>query len=148
VTPVGGPLRGRVVLGIGAGDGVGRATALHLAALGAAVVLAGPTLSDVVETAGLVAAAGGTVRVVEQPCPPCTLADAIRLATAALDAPTDLFLGADAYASPDDLAAAEREARASLAPGAHVTVLRRVPASEAKAAAERASRGFLEAAGR
>ena len=84
MTRVGGPLRGRVVLGIGAGDGVGRGVALHLAAHGAAVVLAGPSLAEVVETAGLVAAAGGTVRVVEQACPPLSLTAALALATAAL----------------------------------------------------------------
>jgi NAD(P)-dependent dehydrogenase (short-subunit alcohol dehydrogenase family) len=131
-----------VVLVVGAGDGIGRAAALHLSAHGAAVVLAGPRLDDVVEAAGLVAAAGGTVRVVETPCPPLDAAGAVAAATAALDRPTDAVLHVPAFAS-DPAARAFATLLSPLLPaGARVEVLAAVPFPAERQAAERLARSF------
>jgi NAD(P)-dependent dehydrogenase (short-subunit alcohol dehydrogenase family) len=50
---------GKVALVTGAGSGIGRATALHLAAGGAKIVALGKTLKHLEETAAAIAAAGG-----------------------------------------------------------------------------------------
>lgn len=54
-----------MVLVVGADDSATRRTALHLAAQGARLVVMGSDAQEVLITAGLVAASGGTVRVLD-----------------------------------------------------------------------------------
>ena len=135
------------MLVVGAGDRAAQAAALHLSALGAAVVAAGPSLDGVVVTAGLVAASGGTVRVVERPAPPLASAELVRLATEALEPPTDAVLSAATYATRAAAHEAARELSSLLAPGARVAVLEAVPAGEERAAALRLVARFLPEGG-
>jgi NAD(P)-dependent dehydrogenase (short-subunit alcohol dehydrogenase family) len=136
VTRAGRPLRGRVALVVGAGGPVARATALRLAAAGAAVVAAGPHLEDVLTTAGLVAAAGGVVRVVEELAPPLSGA-------CLLEPPTDAVVSPEAFA---DRAWTEVEARALRARlPANATVLVLDATASPAAEAERVAMAFLRA---
>jgi NAD(P)-dependent dehydrogenase (short-subunit alcohol dehydrogenase family) len=139
---LGAPLRGRVVLVLGAGDRAGQAAALHLSALGAALLVAGPDLGAIVTTAGLIAAAGGTVRVVEEACPPLPIADAYRLATDALEPPSDAVLSAASFTTASAAKAAFDTLRAHLPAGATVVLLSDVPAGDERAAAERLAAAF------
>ena len=132
-----GPLRGRAVLVIGAGDRAGQAAALHLSAHGAALLLAGPELGAVVATAGLIAAAGGTVRVVEESCPPLPVGEAHRLASEALEPPTDGVVSASSFPTPAAAKSAHETLRAHLPASAVVVLLDAVPAGGERAAAER-----------
>ena len=133
---LGGPLRGRVVLVLGAGDPAGQAAALHLSALGARLLLAGPELGAIVTTAGLIAAAGGTVRVVEASCPPLPIADAHRLASEALEPPSDGVVSAASFSSPAAAKSAFDTLRAHLPSGAKVVLLGDVPVGDEREAAE------------
>jgi hypothetical protein len=131
-------LRGQVLLVVGAADRADRAVALHASAHGAAVVLAGPSLAEIVRLAGEVASSGGRVRVVETPTPPAAPADVVRLATEAFDAPTAIAVGADASGeAPPPVLAAYRLAApravviavdAPRAPGADAEAVNRVAA--------------------
>jgi hypothetical protein len=140
-----GPLRGRVVLVVGAGDRLAQAVALHLAARGAAVVAAGPALPALLVTAGLVATQGGTVRVVEEPAPPAGGAALLGAAAEALAAPTDVVVSPDAFATRAAAAAATRDLASALGPGAVAIVLDVPIAGGERAAAERVALRFLEA---
>jgi NAD(P)-dependent dehydrogenase (short-subunit alcohol dehydrogenase family) len=141
-----GPLRGRAVLVLGAGDKAGQAVALRLSALGAALLLAGPDLGAVVTTAGLIAAAGGTVRVVEAGCPPLPVADAHRLASEALEPPTDCVVSSAAFESPAAAKKAHETLRARLPADAVAVLLDAVPAGAERAAAERVTALFTRPA--
>src|SRR5205085_7593265 len=110
---------------------------------------AGPARPAVIEAAGLVAAAGGTVRVIETACPPLPFTAALALATEALDVPTDVFLDAAAFPSTDAFADAVQLARDAIGSTGHVALLDAVPASApTKATAERHARSFVEAVAR
>ncbi len=126
------PLRGHVVLVVGAGDPTARALALHLSALGAAVIAAGPALDAVVVTAGLIAASGGTVRVVETAAPPCGGRALVAAAQEALETPTAAFLSESAFPSAAAVETAARELSAWLPPGTPALCLRAttVPAEQ------------------
>ncbi len=63
-------LRGRVALVTGAGRGIGRATALQLAAAGAGVVAAARSVDELAEVVAAIGASGGTAAAVA-----CDLAD-------------------------------------------------------------------------
>ena len=130
------------MLVLGAGDRAGQATALRLSALGAALLLAGPDLGAVVTTAGLVAAAGGTVRVVETPSPPLPIADAHRLASEALEPPTDGVVSAASFATPAAARTAFEMLRAHLPASAVVILMDAVPAGQERAAATRVTASF------
>jgi NAD(P)-dependent dehydrogenase (short-subunit alcohol dehydrogenase family) len=56
--------RERVAIATGAGKGIGQATALAFASLGARVVLSGQTEKPLTETLGLIEKAGGTAVIV------------------------------------------------------------------------------------
>ena len=140
-----GPLRGRAVLVLGAGDRAGQAASLRLSALGAALLLAGPDLGAIVTTAGLIAAAGGTVRVVEQACPPLRIADAHRLASEALEPPSDGVVSAASFPTAAAARAAFEMLRAHLPAGAVVILMDAVPAGEERAAAARVGEAFAPA---
>jgi NAD(P)-dependent dehydrogenase (short-subunit alcohol dehydrogenase family) len=140
-----GPLRGRVVLVLGAGDRAGQAAALHLSALGAALLFAGPELGAIVTTAGLIAAAGGTVRVVEEACPPLPIADAHRLASEALEPPSDAVVSAASFTSAAAAKTAFDTLRAHLPAGATVVLLGDVPAGDERAAAQEVAAAFTKA---
>jgi uncharacterized protein with beta-barrel porin domain len=131
-----------VVLVLGAGDRAGQAAALHLSALGAALLLAGPELGAIVATAGLIAAAGGTVRVVEDACPPLPIADAHRLASEALEPPSDGVVSTASFPSAAAAKTAFDTLRAHLPAGATVVLLDAVPAGDERAAAERLASAF------
>jgi NAD(P)-dependent dehydrogenase (short-subunit alcohol dehydrogenase family) len=88
------PLRGRIVLVVGADDPATRRTALHLAARGASLIVAGRDRDEVLATAGLGAASGATIRVIEAPSPPLDGHALIDLATQVLAAPTDVLVAA------------------------------------------------------
>lgn len=140
------PLAGRVVLVVGAGDPVARAISLHLAALGASVILAAPRPEDSVETAGFVAAQGGIARVVESPSPPLLGADLLRAASDALAPPTDAAFASSAFASRDAASAALAALAALLPSGAVAVLADDHPAPSARAAAERMAPLFLAGA--
>lgn len=127
------PLRDRVILVVGAGDPATRTMALHAAAHGAALVCAGPVLPPVLQTAGLAAASGGTVRVIETPAPPLGGLDLARAAAAALAPPTDAFLAETAFASSFEAHAEAAALSAVLASGARVLVVPARPEGGAKA---------------
>ena len=57
-------LKGQVALVTGGGRGIGRAIALHLGRLGATVIVSARTRAEIVETARLIAKAGGVARAV------------------------------------------------------------------------------------
>jgi hypothetical protein len=135
-----------VVLVLGAGDRAGQAAALRLSALGAALLLAGPDLGAIVTTAGLIAAAGGTVRVVEEACPPLPVADAHRLAADALEPPSDGVVSAASFPTPAAARAAFEMLRAHLPAGAVAVLLDAVPAGDERAAAARVAGAFAPAA--
>jgi hypothetical protein len=139
------PLEGRVVLVVGAGDRCAQAVALHLSARGASVVVAGPVLAPVVLTAGLVAAQGGTVRVVEEPAPPLHGRALVHAATQALAAVTDVVVSPDAFPSRTAALAEARDLAAGLALGAVATVVDVPTAGGERTAAERVVARFLEA---
>jgi NAD(P)-dependent dehydrogenase (short-subunit alcohol dehydrogenase family) len=56
--------RGRVAIVTGAGKGIGQATALAFASLGARVVMSGQTEKPLTETLGLIENAGGSAVIV------------------------------------------------------------------------------------
>jgi hypothetical protein len=134
-----------VVLVLGAGDRCAQAVALHLSARGAAVIAAGPVLAPVVSTAGLVAAQGGTVRVVEEAAPPLLGRALLDAACQALDAPTDVVVSPDAFPSPAAAAAAARDLSLGFDAGAISLVLDVPTAGGERAAAERVVARFLGA---
>ena len=137
MTPPKQPLRGRVVLVVGAGDRLAQRASLHLAGRGAAVVAAGPSLDEVIVTAGLVAAAGGTARVIEVPVPPLLGSDLIRRAMEAFEPPTDAVVSCSAFRTAADAWAAAHDLSAHLLPGARVAVLEKVGAKNEEKALER-----------
>jgi hypothetical protein len=110
-------LRGRVVLVVGAGDPLARDVSLHLAARGAAIVAAGPALDPVVATAGLVAAQGGTVRVIEDTVPPLLGRALLTAAARTLDLVTDVLVAPSAFPSREAAATAARDLGLTLEPG-------------------------------
>jgi hypothetical protein len=132
-----------VVLVVGAGERTARATALRLAAHGAAVVAAGPHPDDVVTTAGLVAASGGVARVIEAPAPPLLGADLLASAAGALEPPTDAVVSPRAFASDAEASEAARALAAALPPGAGVHLLD--PDAPIGPEAERVAELFLAA---
>lgn len=141
------PLRGRVVLVVGAGDPAAQAVALHLSALGAALIAAGPDLDPVLATAGLAAASGSIARVIEAKSPPLLGAELIARATEALEPPTDVIAAASAF-SPSSLAAAAVEALLRLLrPGAQGVVVEAAPPAGRKAFAEAVAARFVAAVG-
>lgn len=91
-TPPRRPLHGRIVLVIGADDVATRGAALHLSARGAALVACGRDRDAVLITAGLAAASGGTVRVVDEATSPLLDPGVIDAATRALGRPTDALV--------------------------------------------------------
>lgn len=76
-------LRGRAVLVTGGGSGIGRATALRLAAMGAAVAVSGRREAPLAETAAAIEAAGG--RALAVPGDVMREADAARMIAATID---------------------------------------------------------------
>lgn len=139
------PLLDRVVLVLGAGDPATRTLALHAAALGAALVCAGPVLPPVLETAGLAAATGGTARVIESPAPPLGGLDLARAATGVLAPPTDAVIGEAAFASPAAAQAAAASISAVLARGARVLLVPERPDGGSKAHATRVLDAWIAA---
>ncbi len=80
------------MLVVGAEDSATRQVALHLAARGAALIVAGRDRHEVLVTAGLAAASGGTTRVVETPAPPLEGEALVDAATNVLARPTDALV--------------------------------------------------------
>ena len=111
MTPRHRPLAGRVLLVVGAGDPVAREVALRASALGAEVIAAGPALAPVVVTAGMIAASGAVVRVVEAPSPPLLGDPLLCVARETLAPVTHAAVAASAFAGEDDA----RRATADLA---------------------------------
>jgi hypothetical protein len=126
---------------LGAGGRVARATALRLSAHGAAVVAAGPVLSPVLETAGLVAAAGGVARVVETPAPPLLGAELLAAAGGTIEPVSDVGVSPEAVPSRAEAEATAAALGRALPPGGRVWVLdaARRPVDEA----ERVAQAFL-----
>lgn len=94
------PLEGSVALVTGAGRGLGREFALHLARNGARVGLCARSVDQLTETASLIEAAGGQSLAVT-----CDVADpaAVRVATARVESdlgPIDLLVNNAAVATP------------------------------------------------
>jgi hypothetical protein len=135
-----------VLLVVGAGDATGREVALRAGALGAAVVVAGPTLAPLLVTAGLVAAAGGDARVVETAAPPLGGLALLEAAKAVLAAPTHAAVAFGAF--DDDAAAARaRDAvAAALGPARVVALGRRAPEGPRAAAKSYVAALFSDAA--
>jgi NAD(P)-dependent dehydrogenase (short-subunit alcohol dehydrogenase family) len=131
---------------LGAGDGSARAAALRLSALGAAVVAAGPEVDDAVATAGLIAASGGTVRVIEAKAPPLCGADLLHQAASALEPPTDALVAEAAFETAAAAAAAADDLAARLPHGALVFVVPRAGVGEERSAAERIAARFAPVA--
>lgn len=98
------PLARRVVLVVGADDSATRRTALHVAAQGARLVVTGSDAPEVLITAGLVAASGGTARVLD--ARPDLDADALLAAAARELAPVTDALVAGTSPGAESLARA------------------------------------------
>jgi hypothetical protein len=140
------PLAGRTVLVLGAGDPTAQRLALHLAARGAAIVVAGPVLAPLLVAAGLVAATRAVARVVEAAAPPlvgASLLAAARDAVGPGTTVTDAVVAESAFASLDTAREAAAELTRELPSDARVVVVEARPVAGSKAAADRHAADWL-----
>lgn len=133
------PLRGRVVFVIGADDAATRQTALHFSARGAALIVVGRDRHEVLVTAGLCAASGGTSRVLEESHPPLTDSALLGAAARALTHPTDVLV---AQSRDDEASTMADTLRELLGPTAFALVVPTRPPGGARAFAEASCAAF------
>ena len=124
------PLRGRIVLVIGAEDASTRRTALHLSARGAALIVAGVDREAVLMTAGLAAASGATSRVIDENVSLLSGTAVFDAATRLLARPTDVLIAEGIMTNTPMLA---HEVRTLLGPTAFGCVVPARPAGGERA---------------
>lgn len=133
------PLRGRIVLVIGAEDASTRRTALHLSARGAALIVSGVDAQAVLLTAGFAAASGATTRVIEESVSLLSGRAVVDAATRLLARPTDVLIADGIMTNAPRLA---HEVRTLLGPSAFGCVVPARPSGGERAFAAETCAAF------